>query len=89
MAARLLFPGAPIARMAAALAGGLQQGAEQKFQRNEKVPEQQYKVAQDKAQPECQNAQARYGAASDEAKRAFVNRQAQRGVDAETASASF
>ncbi|MDB5094559.1 MAG: hypothetical protein JWO85_2660 [Candidatus Eremiobacteraeota bacterium] len=85
----VLFPGAPIAKMAAGFAGGLQQNAEQSYQRREHTAEQQYKVAEAKAQADFQNAQAKYGMASDEAKRAFVNLQAQRGVDEDTAKHTF
>lgn len=85
----LLFPGAPIARIASGFSGGLQQGAQQKYERAEHTAEQQFKVAEAKAHAEYQNAQARYGVASDEAKRAYVNLQEQRGVAKEKAEADF
>lgn len=51
----LLFPGAPIARLAAGFAGGLEVGAERSYERREQQAEQQYNVAQAQAQAAYNN----------------------------------
>src|SRR5271165_4336403 len=58
----LLFPGAPIARLAAGFAGGLSQGAEQGYQRKEHQAEEQYKVTQEQARVQAGNQDARRAA---------------------------
>src|SRR5579883_3160428 len=73
----LLFPGAPIARAAAGFAQGLNQGAEQSYQRREGQAEQQYQVEQNKAAADFQTKEQAYKAAQDNAQRAFQNAQIQ------------
>jgi hypothetical protein len=59
----LLFPGAPIGRLAAGFAGGLNQGAQQKYQRQEQQATEQNQQARDTAQANFENAKMQYEAA--------------------------
>src|ERR1700692_251342 len=69
----LLFPGAPISRLAAGFAGGLGEGAQQSYQRREQQAEQQYKTTQAQALADSQNAEAERTAKIEAQKVAFEN----------------
>lgn len=56
----LLFPGAPIASIAAGFAGGLNQGAQDRYARDEKQAENQYRVQQAQAKADFDNAKIKY-----------------------------
>lgn len=71
----LLFPGAPIARMAAGLLGGLEQGAEKSYQRREGQAEQQYQVQSQQAQADARNQAAKRAAEIADAQRKAANQQ--------------
>lgn len=85
----LLFPGSQIGRAAGSFAQGLNQGAQQKYQREEKTAEQKFEADKANAQTDYQNASAKYGAASEQAKRAFLNLQVANGATLEKATAAW
>jgi hypothetical protein len=72
----ILFPGAPIAKMAAGFAGGLQQGAEASYQRRERTAEQQYGAQQAQAQASFENQKATRAAELETNQIKFANDQA-------------
>jgi hypothetical protein len=69
----MLFPGAPIAKLAAGFAGGLNQGAQQGYERNEQQAEQKYKVASEDARTKAVNDQAARQAILDKQNTDFQN----------------
>lgn len=73
LALGLLFPGAPISRIAAGFAGGLGQGAQMKYQRSEQQAENQYKNDAAAAQATYANQQAAYNADVANQQRQFEN----------------
>lgn len=85
----LLFPGSQIGRAAGSFAQGLNTGAQQKYQRNEKVAEQKFEADKANAQTDYQNAVAKYGAASEQSHRAFLNLQVQNGAKVEQAESAW
>jgi len=85
----LLFPGAPIARLATGVAQGLKERADTSYKRHEQEAEDQYKAKAAQAQADYNNAVQKYGVASDEAKRAYVNQQSVYGVAEDHAKADY
>jgi hypothetical protein len=69
----VLFPGAPIASLAAGAARGLQEGAQNSYQRREKEAEDQFKAQQAKAKTDFDNAQVTRQAEIDAQKVKFQN----------------
>jgi len=61
----LLFPGAPISKLAAGALGGLQQGAENRFNRDEQSAQSQYQQEAAQMKSSYTNAVAQYNAAQD------------------------
>jgi len=72
----VLFPGAPIAKAAAGFAQGLNQGAQQNYDRREQQDQQQYASQKENIQVDLANQQQNYKAAQDAAQIKFTNDQA-------------
>lgn len=100
LAAGMLFPGSPLAHMASGFTQGMNQGAQQNYERKQQQAEQQFKVDQNAAQAKFQNENAikqaefqhenaLFSAGTEEAKRIFLNKQAAQGVDIENATRTW
>jgi hypothetical protein len=85
----LLFPGSQIGRAAGAFAQGLNTGADQKYQRDEKTAEQTFQADKANAQTDYQNAISKYGAASEQSHRAFLNLQVANGAKLDQAESAW
>lgn len=74
----LLFPGAPIARAAAGFLGGMGEGAQNRYQREEKTAQDQYQVAQRNADTAHTNSLDAYNTGLQQAQVAYQNALEQR-----------